>query len=488
MKTDVHPGAIRSLRTKLIFIMLLLILLLMAVVCVFLVRGVQSFYTSAFYKEMSAAFSSEQMAAFIYGAAREPDAPEKLSDIMAAYSGKLGIDADTRNYYILRRADGRVLAGSDSVTELEFTSNILTAMTGSEGAEPGYGDVMDVALPVGDYIIYVKDNRQTVQDLSREVIALILRAVAVGFVISGALSVILARTLLRPIRDMTTAADAMAEGDFSRKIRVESGDEVGTLAATFNEMAQRLETTLEELKNAETLRREFVANVSHELRTPLTSIRSYAETLSDGSDMPPEMQKEFLGVIVNESDRMTKIVQDLLDLSKFDSGAWALKFERFDLEQSVRDVYAAVALDARRRGHIVNLELEWRLPRIVGDRSRIEQVLMNILSNAVKYTPEGGTIEISTGTLESMVWIRVQDSGIGIPEADLPRVFDRFYRVDKARSRASGGTGLGLSIAHEIVERHGGRMDIESKEGVGTTVTVYLPVDGPAEDAAAEAL
>ena len=204
--------------------------------------------------------------------------------------------------------------------------------------------------------------------------------------------------------------------------------------------------------------------------------------------MPPEMQKEFLGVIVNESDRMTKIVQDLLDLSKFDSGSWALNFERFDLERSVRDVYAAVALDAKKRGHIVNLELEWRMPYVVGDRSRIEQVLMNILSNAVKYTPEGGTIEISSGALDGQVWIRVQDSGIGIPEADLPRVFDRFYRVDKARSRASGGTGLGLSIAHEIVERHGGKMVIESREGEGTTVTVYLPVNGPADAPGAESL
>ena len=468
--------------------MLLLILLLMAVVCVFLVRGVQSFFTSAFYKEMSTAFANEQMAASLYSAAREEDAPEKLNDILAAYSGKLGIDADTRNYYILRMSDGRVLAGSDGVTELEFTNNILTAMTGSEGAEPGYGDLMDVAVPVGDYIIYVKDNRQTAQDLSWELIRIILQSVAVGFVISAALSVILARTLLRPILDMTKAADAMAGGDFSRKITVESGDEVGNLAATFNEMAQRLETTLEELKNAETLRREFVANVSHELRTPLTSIRSYAETLSDGGDMPPEMQKEFLGVIVNESDRMTKIVQDLLDLSKFDSGSWALKFERFDLERSVRDVYAAVALDAKKRGHIVNLELEWRMPSVVGDRSRIEQVLMNILSNAVKYTPEGGTIEISGGALDDQVWIRVQDTGIGIPEADLPRVFDRFYRVDKARSRASGGTGLGLSIAHEIVERHGGKMVIESREGEGTTVTVYLPVNGPADAPKGEAL
>jgi two-component system sensor histidine kinase VicK len=277
---------------------------------------------------------------------------------------------------------------------------------------------------------------------------------------------------------MTKAAEAMAGGDFSRKIDVDSDDEIGILARTFNDMAMRLMTTLEEIKKSETLRREFVANVSHELRTPLTSIRSYAETLTDYHDIPKEMEMDFLHVILNESDRMTKIVQDLLELSRFDAGSSKLTIELFSLERSIRDVTDPIALDAPKSGGTVRLNLDADLPRIRGDKARLEQVLLNILSNAVKYTPDGGLIVITGGREEDNVFVTIKDNGIGIPEEDLSRIFDRFYRVDKARSRQSGGTGLGLSIAREIVVRHGGDIRIESRVGEGTAVTVNLPIEG----------
>jgi two-component system sensor histidine kinase VicK len=280
---------------------------------------------------------------------------------------------------------------------------------------------------------------------------------------------------------MTTAAEAMADGDFSRKINVESEDEIGILAKTFNDMATQIEFMLEELKKAEKLRREFVANVSHELRTPLTSIRTYAETMSDHQEIPQETEEEFLRVIINESDRMTKIVQDLLELSRFDSGTSVLSNEEFSIERSVRDIYAAIALGAKKHNQELNLELEWKLPKIRGDRARIEQVLMNIMSNALKYTPDGGRIDIYSGSSGADVWVRIEDTGVGIPPEDLVRVFDRFYRVDKARTRESGGTGLGLSIAKEIVTRHGGDIKIDSTPGEGTSVTVILPIAGNSE-------
>jgi two-component system sensor histidine kinase VicK len=285
---------------------------------------------------------------------------------------------------------------------------------------------------------------------------------------------------------MTKAAEAMAGGDFSREIVVESNDEIGTLARTFNMMASQIESTLEELKKAERLRREFVANVSHELRTPLTGIRTYAETLAENRDIPPETVDEFLRVILNESDRMANIVRDLLELSRFDAGSMELKFEEFSIERSVRDVYTAIALDARKRGHEMNIEMERELPTVRGDRARIEQVFMNILTNAVKYTPSGGRVDITGGGYGDSVWVRISDTGIGIPPEDMPHVFDRFYRVDKARSRESGGTGLGLSIAREIIARHGGRIDIDSAPGEGTTVTITLPAGGKAEDGGGE--
>ena len=231
----------------------------------------------------------------------------------------------------------------------------------------------------------------------------------------------------------------------------------------------------------EEMRREFVANVSHELRTPLTNIRSYAETLVDSAgDIPPTMEKNFLGVILNESDRMTHIVQDLLTLSRFDSGRSELKLERFSFSAAVRDIYNAVLMDAQRHGHTLTLEVAPDVPDIVGDRDRVLQVMMNVVSNAIKYTPDGGQIAISAGRNPLRVWMEVSDNGIGIPEADRPRIFKRFYRVDKARSRESGGTGLGLSIAKEIVDRHEGIIALVDRPGPGTTIRIELPIEGPA--------
>jgi two-component system sensor histidine kinase VicK len=321
-----------------------------------------------------------------------------------------------------------------------------------------------------------------VQDLTLELVKLIVQAVAVGLVISAALSYILSKTLLQPIIGMTKAAEAIAGGDFSRELDVESEDEIGQLADTFNNMAHQLKENLEKIKKSDALRREFVANVSHELRTPLTSIHSYAETLTDYRDISKEEEMDFLHVILNESDRMAKIVQDLLELSRFDAGSSKLSIEKFSLAQSARDVYDAVALEAKKHGQTMRIETAENLPMISGDRARIEQVLLNILSNAIKYTPDGGEISIVSGKTENQVWVRIQDNGIGIPEEDLPRIFDRFYRVDKARSRESGGTGLGLSIAREIISRHGGEIRIKSTPGAGTAVTVELPLEGPARE------
>ena len=478
----------KSLRIKLIFIMLLIIVLLMTVVLVFLVRGVQLFYTGQFGEQMVSVFTETEIVRELRSVADRSDAASRMDDILRVFSGLLGIDQRTRNYYILDKTTGEVLKSSNPETSprIDITPNILWAMRDVDAftIESSRADYMDVAIPItgvggGDgFVVYIIDNKQTVQSLNAEILTLILEAVLIGFAIAIAISLIVSKTLLSPIQGITKAAEAMADGDFSRKIKVESGDEIGILARTFNDMALQIETMLEELKNAEKLRREFVANVSHELRTPLTSIRTYAETISDSQGIPEDTEEEFLRVIINECDRMTKIVQDLLELSRLDSGNSKLSVEWFSIEKSVRDVYAAIALEARKRGHILNLELEWKMPMIKGDRARIEQVLMNIITNALKYTPDGGTIDIYGGKTGSEIWIKIQDTGIGIPREDLGHVFDRFYRVDKARTRESGGTGLGLSIAKEIVTLHGGVIEVDSTLGEGTTVVVTLPIGG----------
>ncbi|MBQ1741741.1 MAG: HAMP domain-containing protein [Oscillospiraceae bacterium] len=232
-----------------------------------------------------------------------------------------------------------------------------------------------------------------------------------------------------------------------------------------------------EQRKTEDRRREFVANVSHELRTPLTNIRSYAETIRDANgDLPRETENSFLDVVIHETDRMTHIVQDLLTLSRLDSGRTEMVMARFPFGEAIDNVLRSIALEAQRHGHELTHEYLTDLPLVMGDRGRIEQVMLNILSNAVKYTPNGGHIHVTAGATEKRVWMEVCDDGIGIPEADRERIFERFYRVDKARSRESGGTGLGLSIATEIVQRHNGTLSLADHIGPGTTVRLELPI------------
>ena len=477
----------KSIYTKLVAIIIILILALMAVVGAFLMRGVRNFYINEFYAQMQEAFSGEVMTGDLRAAANEPDAAVRMADILRANSGQLGINIGTRNYYILDGGSGRYIAGSDPTAGpgLPITRNILTAIDGSEGyASNSSDDYMDVALPIrgtsGNYIVYIIDNKETVTDLNAEIFSIIIEAMAIGLLIAILLSLLLAKTMVTPIQSLTRAAEKVAAGDFSESVDNDSKDEIGVLTRTFNDMAGQLERNIEDLQNAEQMRKEFVANVSHELRTPVTSIRSYAETLCDAGDtMDPGTEQRFLEVIVRESDRMTKIVQDLLTLSRFDAGSIAFDFETFSFEKSVQDVYNAELLEAQKHRHNFRLHFDDELPEIRGDRARIEQVLLNMLSNAIKYTPDGGRIRITAGVKGDSVWCTVRDNGIGIPKQDIDRVFERFYRVDKARSRESGGTGLGLSIAYEIVQRHDGKMTLSSQKGKGTAITVTLPVGGP---------
>ena len=254
-----------------------------------------------------------------------------------------------------------------------------------------------------------------------------------------------------------------------------SGENSGGVMAVLHDVTRQ--------RRDEAIRREFVANVSHELRTPLTNVRSYAETLHDASDVPPEVANSFLDVIISETDRMTHIVQDLLTLSKFDYGHMEMIMTRFPLSDAVDDVCNAVELAAKAHHHTLIRSYD-TLPVITADRGRLTQVIMNIVGNAIKYTPDGGRIEIRGGEDGENVWLEVSDNGIGIPEKDRAHVFERFYRVDKARSRESGGTGLGLSIASEIIAQHHGAISLNEQDGPGTTFRITLPVQQPHKEAA----
>ncbi|WP_276356492.1 cell wall metabolism sensor histidine kinase WalK [Cohnella caldifontis] len=232
-----------------------------------------------------------------------------------------------------------------------------------------------------------------------------------------------------------------------------------------------------EAEKLEQSRREFVANVSHELRTPLTTIKSYAEALDDGAMEEPELAGRFVGVIRSETERMIRLVSDLLHLSRFDSRRNQLRREKIDMAEMLEEVVDRFSFQLRQKAITATVRVSTRLAPAWLDRDGIDQVLDNLVSNAIKYTLDGGSIDLSADPdATGHLIITVKDTGIGIPKKDLERIFDRFYRVDKARSRNMGGTGLGLSIAREIVRAHGGAITLESEVGVGTAVKVTLPI------------
>lgn len=226
-------------------------------------------------------------------------------------------------------------------------------------------------------------------------------------------------------------------------------------------------------------RREFIANVSHELRTPLTTVKSYTETLADSTkdnNMDPELFSTFLKIINGETDRMTRLVKDLLLLSKLDCGLNDMHREHFDLGDMIKNLTSRLAFSANEKKQSLIYEPTNALPLYYGNPDRIEQVLINIVTNAIKYTPQNGTVRITTIHMYNSITVKVKDNGLGIPQKDLGHIFERFYRVDKARSREMGGTGLGLAIAKEIVEAHNGTIEIKSKVGSGTEVIITLPL------------
>ncbi|WP_123042617.1 cell wall metabolism sensor histidine kinase WalK [Cohnella candidum] len=232
-----------------------------------------------------------------------------------------------------------------------------------------------------------------------------------------------------------------------------------------------------EAEKLEQSRREFVANVSHELRTPLTTIKSYAEALGDGAMEERELADRFVGVIRNETERMIRLVSDLLHLSRFDSRRLQLRREKTNMNDMLEEVVDRFSFQLRQKAITASVKVDAKLEPVWLDRDGIDQVLDNLVSNALKYTLDGGTIDLSAArTPAGLLSVVVIDTGIGIPKKDLERIFDRFYRVDKARSRNMGGTGLGLSIAREIVRAHGGAISLDSEVGVGTVVTVTLPI------------
>ncbi|MCK4793025.1 MAG: HAMP domain-containing protein [Desulfobacteraceae bacterium] len=290
-------------------------------------------------------------------------------------------------------------------------------------------------------------------------------AVPLTLVATGGGGVFLARRAFKPVDEMTQKARSIEERDLSQRIEVKTKDELGRLASTLNEMIERLEKAFRRQK-------QFTSDASHELRAPLAIIEAES-TLTLQKERTKNNYRQSLETISQEAHRMSLVIDQLLALARADSGKEKLTFRKVNLSRLVAKLSSDVEMLCRDKG--LNYELGQMGNLVVkGDRTKLRQLLLNILDNAIRYTPRGGKISISVQPEGEMAVVSVSDTGLGIPPEDLPHIFDRFYRVDKTRSRSEGGSGLGLAIAKRIAEMHGGKIEVESKVGTGSTFRVCL--------------
>ncbi|MCA1062857.1 HAMP domain-containing histidine kinase (plasmid) [Cytobacillus spongiae] len=338
----------------------------------------------------------------------------------------------------------------------EFNRNVIGAIF----------PLMNEEKLMGYLLIYIPLAEMT-EVFSRGIPILVLTGVMFYFVLFLVIQSSLG-SLFKPIREMQLFSNKVAKGDFSGRLHVHSKDEMAELALTFNSM-------VESLQHQEERKRQFLANVAHELRTPLTYIGGYAKALTDRVQTNPEEMEESLHLIQKESIRMQRLITELLELNKLEDSSFSLDIEPIVLSQLIMDTLTLIFSQAKMKKIEINHQLNEE-SIINGDPDRVMQVFYNVLDNALKYSTEKSPIFIQSYEEDGMAVVKIQDSGIGIPEESLSQIGERFYRSDLSRTRNTGGYGLGLSIAKEIMHKHGGSFSIQSSEGKGTTVYLLFPL------------
>lgn len=321
------------------------------------------------------------------------------------------------------------------------------------------------------YYILIADPRptQSLQDalsaFGTEILPMLLQAAVVGLLVAIVLAILISRSIARPLQTVAKAAAEVSGGRFHQRVPIEGPNEVRAVAEAFNRMT-------DEVQGEQQSQQDFLANVSHDLKTPLTSIQGFSQAIIDGAASNPVSAAT---IIYDEAARLNRMVVELTDLARLQAGRLSMQMTALDMKQLTDAVGQKLAIVAREKG--VDLRLETApVPEVAGDGDRLAQVLTNLISNAISYTPGGGSVTVRTQVVDAGVEVSVTDTGIGIAPAQLARIFERFYQVDKARGPRRG-TGLGLAIVHEIVQAHGGRVTAASDgEGRGSIFTLWLPL------------
>lgn len=325
------------------------------------------------------------------------------------------------------------------------------------------------AKPIADEraAIYVLSSMRNMDESLGRVRSLLVLSGIGAFLLALGFTYIVSHILSRPLVQMERATRRIAKGDLETRIEVRSSDEIGTLAAAINDLAK-------DLQHYRDTRQQFFANISHELRTPITYLEGYAKVLSDELYDTEEEKKQYLSIIYQEALRLNRLIHDLFELSKMEEGKIDLSLEWVDLKEIIENGINKVQLKVKEKGLHLYSDLHDQVPLVYVDGLRMEQVVLNLLENAIRYT-ETGAIRVRLIKERRANQIIVEDTGIGIPADELPYIFERFYRVEKSRSREFGGSGLGLAIVKKLIELQGGTIDVYSELGVGTRFVITIP-------------
>lgn len=462
-----------SIRFRLTTTFLAIILAVMIIISIYLYNTLERYYMNNFLDslERSGLLASE----FVIGNLRGQIDSVRLS----ALAENMSRQAQAR--VIFTDQQGMVVGDSLRIGGM-LNQNLdhevaRTALGGTISSSTGYNErigyeVIQIAVPVKEEddtitgVVFLSASLEDVYRILEDIRRFLFFATVLAMIVVGGGSVLLAKRFTEPIEELTVAAKRMAEGKLDQHIEFSSGDELGRLAEQFNLMAKKLNYYTSNLK-------KFAADVAHEVRTPLTTMGLLTKALKE-HEMEADQRKEFIEDLDGELERLTALVNDLLELSKLEKNK--VEQEEVDLRLFLRDLVSENQYRFLRAGVDLDDDIPDQEYIVRSSPLQLRQVVGNLLDNALNYTPSGGVVNVSLSREETEAIIKVEDTGCGIPEEDLSYIFERFFRVDRARSREGGGTGLGLAIVSEIVAKHNGRVWVESEEGEGSRFYFTLPL------------